>query len=109
MRLEDFFKEDFAIFCHDDAPTLLISTTDRVRKFEGTIDKNNPPVEETLEVSKKKFAEEFKRFAEDMGYKALREHPCRFCIDFSIDMYRGEEITHATRLVKQWSELSDAN
>lgn len=109
MGLDEFLSGPFALYFHDDAPTLIISTTDRVSGFKGVIDKENPPKEEMMELSKKAFAQAFTAYAEAIGVKEMSKHPSRFVKDYGLDLYRGEVITPATQFIHQWRELSDAN
>lgn len=109
MELEEYLDADFAIYFADDNPDLLLSTTNVIKSHSGFVDKKNPPKEKTLQMGKKKFAQAFKVYADALGYKELMKHPSRFCKDVGLDMYRGEELTPASSLLRQWLEMPDAH
>lgn len=109
VQLEDFLKDEFAIYFQDEAPTLLISTVDVLKNYSGEVDPANPPKEETLEVSKKKFAEAFVKYIKKEGYKKCAKHKSQFVRHYALDLYTKEYLTPAWGLVQQWLMSAEAN
>lgn len=89
-------------------PTAVV-TTDYIVRAAKDIDFNNSPKEESIEVSKKIFYEEFMKYAESIGLEAMHEHPCVFVQDVAYDLYREQDRSKATKILREWESLTDAN